>query len=220
MHYQLPEFDHLDDATLAQKVREGCNDAFLPLYNRYRILVFSIAKNILKDVAEAEEVVQITFLDTYRAINQFDPVRGTFQSFLMTRAYTRSINHRKKLTCHHFYDALPLFDETDKEKKEPDINSALRLLPKETKRLVDEALTSLPPACRTVIELTYFGGYTAEEISKKTGITAVNVRNYLYRSLKKIKPLLLANGAVNDVAAKEKTPRRKKQAPIPATELP
>ena len=57
--------------------------------------------------------------------------------------------------------------------------------------MVEDALAVLKPTQRKVIELTYFGGWTAEEIAKKTGDTASAVRHHLYRGLAKVRTLLL-----------------------------
>jgi len=71
---------------------------------RHSALVFRIARAILRDDGEAEETVQRVFLDVFRAVNQFNPARGSFKTWLLQYAYHRTINRREHLQANHFYN--------------------------------------------------------------------------------------------------------------------
>jgi RNA polymerase sigma-70 factor (ECF subfamily) len=85
----------LSDEDLMAALRMGCNDALAVLFERHSALVFRIARAILHDDGEAEETVQKVFLDIFRAVNQFNPDRGTFKTWLLQYAYHRSIDRRQ-----------------------------------------------------------------------------------------------------------------------------
>jgi RNA polymerase sigma-70 factor, ECF subfamily len=183
----------LPDEDLMQALRIGCNDALAVLFERHSSLVFRIARAILRDDGEAEETVQRVFLDVFKAVNQFNPDRGSFKTWLLQYAYHRSLDRRQHLQSNRFYSR----DELDDLMPAEVFNGPGHLLclpPQEVLCLVEQVLATLESRQRRVIELTYFEGLTAEEIAKKTGDTASSVRHNLYRGLGKLRVVLQEAG--------------------------
>ena len=180
----------LDDAALMDALRMGCNDALAVLFERHSPLVFRIARAILRDDGEAEETVQRVFLDVFRAVNQFNPDRGTFKTWLLQYAYHRSIDRRQHLQSNRFYSRDEL-DELTPAELFYGPGHLLCLPPQEVVCLVEQVLATLESRQRRVIELTYFEGLTAEEIATKTGDSASSVRHNLYRGLAKLRNAVL-----------------------------
>jgi RNA polymerase sigma-70 factor (ECF subfamily) len=180
---------NLADEDLMAALRMGCNDALAVLFERHSALVFRIARAILHDDGEAEETVQRVFLDIFRAVNQFNPDRGTFKTWLLQYAYHRSIDRRQHLQANRFYSRDELTDLMPAELFSGP-GHLLCLPPQEVVCLVEQVLATLESRQRRVIELTYFEGMTAEEIAKKTGDSASSVRHNLYRGLAKMRNVL------------------------------
>jgi len=179
----------LTDEDLMAALRMGCNDALAMLFERHSALVFRIARAILHDDGEAEETVQKVFLDIFRAVNQFNPDRGTFKTWLLQYAYHRSIDRRQHLQSNRFYSRDELDDLTPAELFHGP-GHLLCLPPQEVVFLVEQVLATLESRQRRVIELTYFEGLTAEEVAAKTGDSASSVRHNLYRGLAKLRDVL------------------------------
>ena len=177
------------DPQLMVALCAGCNDALAILFERHSAVVFRIARSIVRDDGEAEETVQRVFLDLFRAAKQFDPERGTFNTWLLQYAYHRSLDRREHLRSTRFYSIKSLEEFTASEMGNG-TGHLLSLLPAEIARLAEEALSLLEPRQRKVVELTYFEGLTAEEISRRTGDSAASVRHNLYRGLKKLRDVL------------------------------
>jgi RNA polymerase sigma-70 factor (ECF subfamily) len=59
--------------------------------------------------------------------------------------------------------------------------------------LVEQVLSALQPRQRRTIELVYYEGLTAEEVSKRTGESVRVVRHNLYRGLEKLRKAFCAN---------------------------
>jgi RNA polymerase sigma-70 factor (ECF subfamily) len=195
----------LTDEDLMQALRMGCNDALAVLFERHSPLVFRIARSILHDDGEAEETVQRVFLDIFRAVNQFNPDRGTFKTWLLQYAYHRSVDRRQHLQSNRFYSREELDDLIPAER----FNGPGHLLclpPQEVVFLVEQVLATLEARQRRVLELTYFEGLTAEEIAAKTGDSASSVRHNLYRGLAKLRSVLQGTSKAN---GKEKTAAEK-----------
>jgi RNA polymerase sigma-70 factor (ECF subfamily) len=192
----------LADEDLMQALRMGCNDALAVLFERHSPLVFRIARAILHDDGEAEETVQKVFLDIFRAVNQFNPDRGNFKTWMLQYAYHRSIDRRQHLQSNRFYSR----DELDELMPAELFNGPGHLLclpPQEVLCLVEQVLATLETRQRRVIELTYFVGLTAEEIAKKTGDSASSVRHNLYRGLAKLRAVLLETHKAREKASSE-----------------
>jgi RNA polymerase sigma-70 factor (ECF subfamily) len=201
----------LTDEDLMQALRMGCNDALAVLFERHSTLVFRIARAILHDDGEAEETVQKVFLDIFRAVNQFNPDRGSFKTWLLQYAYHRSIDRRQHLQSNRFYSR----DELDDLMPAELFNGPGHLLclpQQEVVFLVEQILATLESRQRRVIELTYFEGLTAEEIATKTGDSASSVRHNLYRGLAKLRNVLLAPSKAEgkEKAAAEQTLKGKR----------
>jgi RNA polymerase sigma-70 factor (ECF subfamily) len=191
------------DADLMDALRRGCNDALAVLFERHSVLVFRIARAILRDDGEAEETVQRVFLDVFRAVNQFNPARGSFKTWLLQYAYHRTLNRREHLQAHHFYNREEL-DELMPAALFYGAGHLVCLPPQEVACLVEQVLALLEPRQRKVIELTYFEGLTAEEVAKATGNSASSVRNNLYRGLSKLRNAVLENHKIRENCASER----------------
>lgn len=192
------------DTDLMDALRRGCNDALAVLFERHSALVFRIARAILRDDGEAEETVQRVFLDVFRAVNQFNPARGSFKTWLLQYAYHRTINRREHLQANHFYNREEL-DELTPAELFYGPGHLVCLPPQEVACLVEQVLALLEPRQRKVIELTYFEGLTAEEVAKATGNSASSVRNNLYRGLSKLRNAVLENHKSGATSASERS---------------
>ena len=188
----------LADESLALELRAGNADALTPLFERHSPLLFSVARRILRNDAEAEDVVQQTFLDVFRSIQQFDPERAAFKTWLMMFAYQRVFNRRRSLKAGRFYVTDPFEDMATEllcDQRQPWNHSSAEL-----RILIDQILSSLQPHQRQTIELIYYEGLTAEEVSARTGDTVRVVRHNLYRGLEKLRKSLFKPASPASVA--------------------
>jgi RNA polymerase sigma-70 factor, ECF subfamily len=178
----------LSDEALAEHLQSGNADALAVLFERHSPLLFGIARRILRNGAEAEDAVQQVFLDVFRSIQQFDPEKGAFKNWLLMFGYQRILNCRRALVSNRFFDTEP-FDEVLPEllhqsQRSPGYSLA------EMSVLVEQVLGHLQPRQRRTIELIYYEGLTAEEVSIRTGETVRVVRHNLYRGLEKLRKAL------------------------------
>jgi RNA polymerase sigma-70 factor, ECF subfamily len=175
----------LSDEALARDLQSGNADALTVLFERHAASLFRIARRILRNEAEAEDAVQQTFLDIFRSIQQFDPEKGGFKTWLLLFAYQRISNCRRSLAANRFFDTDP-FDELLPALFPLTERSLGYSLP-EMSVLADQVLRALKPRQRRTIELVYYEGLTAEEVSKRTGESVRVVRHNLYRGLEKLR---------------------------------
>jgi RNA polymerase sigma-70 factor (ECF subfamily) len=178
----------VSDEALAEHLQSGRADALTVLFERHSSLLFAIARRILRNRAEAEDAVQQIFLDVFRSIHQFDPKKGEFKTWLLMFGYQRILNCRRRLVSSRFFDTGS-FDELL-----PDLpycsERPAGYSPVEAGVLVEQGLSLLQPRQRRTIELVYYEGLTAEEVSLRTGETVRVVRHNLYRGLEKLRQAL------------------------------
>jgi RNA polymerase sigma-70 factor (ECF subfamily) len=183
------ELQEASDPELVTHWMCGNDDAFAVIVGRYQRLVFSVAVRIVKDEDEAEDVVQIVFLDILRDAGKFDPSRGTLKVWLLQYAYGRSMTRRLHLERRHFYSNVDI-DELKATETSARAVSRNALSPGEAARLVEEALAHLNDRQREAIDLIYFQGLKFIEAVQRTGETLPQIRHHYYRGLAKIRDFI------------------------------
>jgi RNA polymerase sigma-70 factor (ECF subfamily) len=180
--------DQVDDETLIYRISEGDREACSWLFKRFAPAVRNVGRRILKDDAEADDLVQEVFLYLHRKAVLFDSSKGTARSWIFQVAYTQALLRRRDLKSHGFY----LSGITDRMLESEQVNSngadydhtVEGLFGRNGwKRIVDE-LTSDQ---RETLRLHFFEGYTFAEIAEKLGQSYANVRNHHYRGLEKLR---------------------------------
>ena len=173
------------DEALVEQLQGGDNSALTVLFDRHGPRLFAIARRILRNDAEAEDAVQQTFLDVFRSIQQFDPDKGKFRAWLFKFGYQRIFNCRRSLSTNRFFDTDTFDELIPASPYEPERSSCFSRA--ETGVLIEQVLSRLQPRQRRTIELVYYEGLTAAEISIRTGETVRVVRHNLYRGLEKLR---------------------------------
>jgi len=184
------ELKKASDNELLEQLMLGNDDAFAVIVGRYQRLIYSVAYRYVKDQGEAEDVVQIVFLDVFRKKGLFDPSKGTLKMWLLQYAYTRSINRHYHLQNRHFYSRLnveeinPLAFSTER--------AADRwLTATEAARYLGEALASLKPKQRRAIELICIEGMTFVEAAEKARESLPATRHNYYRGMRRLRGILM-----------------------------
>jgi RNA polymerase sigma-70 factor (ECF subfamily) len=194
----------LTDEELASHLQAGYPEALTVIFEKYSGMVFGIARRMLRDDGEAEEAVQQVFLDMYRAIGQFDPKKASYKTWLLQFAYHRAINRKHHLEANGFYAAEEFHEDLLPAELYEGTGRPLQLSFQELVHLVEQLLSTIPPKQRRTIELTFFQGFTAEEIAVQTGETPAVVRHNLYRGLDKLRLTLAHNKQLSETGKARK----------------
>ena len=138
-------------------------DAAEELYDLYAGQVLALARRILRDQGDAEDVVQEVFSQAWRTAPTFEKARGTVIGWLLVIARTRAIDRlRAKQARPDTRSAV-----TPDSMPAGDIPVSDRLLSDEQAVRIREALQQLPGAQRDALELAYYEGLTQAEIATR-----------------------------------------------------
>ena len=176
------------DENILERIREGDRDALALLFRRYARPVRNVGQRILRDKAEAEDLVQEVFLYIHRKSALFDSSKGPASSWIVQVAYTQALLRRRRLKSQGFYlsgitDKPVECDHADDKGAHYDHTVEGLFGRNGWKKIVED----LTPDQRETFRLHFFEGYTFTEIAEKLGQSYANVRNHHYRGLEKLR---------------------------------
>jgi len=183
-----------DDERLIAQIGAGDREALSQLFRRFARSIRSVGRRILRDDAEADDLVQEVFLYIHRKSNLFDNTKSSARSWIFQIAYTQAFLRRRRLKSQGFYasgiaDSLREVESYTNSGTDYD-QTVEGLFGKNGWR---EILKTLTEEQRETLRLHFFEGYTFAEIAEKLGQSYSNVRNHHYRALEKLRKHLAEN---------------------------
>lgn len=197
-----------DDASVVAALRRGDEAAFVELVNAYSGSLLRLAQDFCRTRSVAEEVVQETWLAVLNGIDRFEG-RSSLKTWifriLVNKAKTRGVRESRSVP----FSSL---ETDDRERAVPeerfrgpdnqwaghwaDPPRALdavpehRLLGREVRERIAEALTTLPESQRVVVTLRDVAGWDADEVCEALGLSEGNQRVLLHRGRAKLRAAL------------------------------
>ncbi|MET3107192.1 RNA polymerase sigma-70 factor (ECF subfamily) [Oxalobacteraceae bacterium GrIS 2.11] len=185
------------DQVLIDCVLNGDKRAFELLVLKYQRKLMRLVLYFVRDQAEAEDIVQETFIKAYRALSKF---RGesAFYTWLYRIGVNTAKNHlvrqRRRVPTSTDSDVqeAETFDESDGLRETNTPESVLES--KQLAETVNEAMSSLPEELRVAISLREIEGLSYDEIAELMACPIGTVRSRIFRAREtiadKIRPLL------------------------------
>jgi RNA polymerase sigma-70 factor (ECF subfamily) len=173
--------EHPNDQALIDDIVKGDEQALAQFYERFSARAYGIALKVLRNAAEAEDVLQETFMEIWRSATRYNPLRGLPERWVATIARTRAIDRlRKRQSQQRTAEASGREVLTST----PTVDDQLAL--GEDVQKLRGALSQLPTEQREVIELAYFQGLSQSDISEKTGLPLGTVKTRVRLGLLKL----------------------------------
>jgi len=170
--------------------------ALAALYDRRAPIVLAVCQRVLGNRSDAEHVLEEVFFEIWQRADRYDPKRGSPIVYLVTLARSRAID-RKRRPDRRVTRLVPRESPSLGEAACPhdhappsgDDAAAKRA------RRVREALDSLASRERRAVELSFFEGWTQQEIARQMSEPLGSVESRVRRGLLQLRRVL---GGPND----------------------
>lgn len=165
----------------------GDPNTFDSIYREHRRAVFLTALRITKDPVAADDVTHDVFVRLWRRPGRFDQSRGDLGPYLRLMARSRALDlWRERQAAGRAQDRLvqqyDAFEPTSPV-EDPEQSAVAA----ERAAVVRRALQELPEAQREAVVLAYWGGLTAEEISRRVDVPLGTVKSRIRLGLTKLR---------------------------------
>ncbi|RVU01593.1 sigma-70 family RNA polymerase sigma factor [Mucilaginibacter limnophilus] len=172
---------------LVVECKQGSKKACYELYRLYSKAMLNVAFRIVGNIAEAEDILQESFLHAFNKMSDFRQ-ETTFGLWLKQIVVSRSINLlRKRKMAWAEVEDVELENIADEE-IEDDSEQQYKVAQ------IKEAMKELPEGYRVVISLYLLEGYDHEEIGQILNISENTSRTQFLRAKRKLSEILSRKG--------------------------
>jgi len=166
-----------DDATLMARVKQGDEQAFADLVNRYKNPLVNYLTRMIRDRERAEDLAQDAFVRVYRSARRYRE-RGQFQAYLF-RIATNQLRSEERRAA-RWRGLLPAF--TAEQRLRPPAASPQRAaLGNEAVETVTRAIGRLPLHYRAAVVLREIEGWPYARIARALGCREGTIKSRVHR---------------------------------------
>ena len=163
------------DVGLLERVIAREAEAIGELYDRHGGLLYGLILRILRNTAEAEEVLQDVFLQVWKRAETFNASLGTPVAWLVRIARNRAIDRLRANNV----SARTLEAPPPPPGESPEARAAMT----EQQRALERALDVLSAEERQLLEHAYFLGLTQSELAERFGLPLGTVKTRIRTAL-------------------------------------
>lgn len=176
------------DSALVAAARAGQQWAFSALMQRYREMVWRLARSHVGDADEALDITQESFVSAFASLSRYDDTRP-FRVWIARITLNKCRDWGRRRAVRHFFTfAKPIaeaFDVADPGSSPEEALHSVRELSR-----INAAIAALPTNLREVLMLRTIEAMSEAETAQVLGITEKAVETRLYRARGKLTDLL------------------------------
>jgi RNA polymerase sigma-70 factor (ECF subfamily) len=184
--------DAVADEALLSLISGGQQEALASLFRRYARTVRVVALRILKDPAEADDLLQDIFVLIHRFSGTFDSSKTSAQFWILQMTYRRAISRRRYLNSRHFYTQVELDEGAMPATDSGSVHSEGSVGQRLAELDLQKMFGALSEDQQKTLRLHFIEGYTLDEIATTLGQTKRNIRNHSFRGLERLRKLIFA----------------------------
>ncbi|MFC7481579.1 ECF RNA polymerase sigma factor SigK [Luedemannella flava] len=173
-----------DAGELLTLVARGDERAFGELHDLLAPKVYGIARRVVRDPAQAEEVTQEVLVEVWRTAGRFDAAKGSGAAWVLTIAHRRSVDRVR--TAQASVDRERRVATVDTPYDEVVEAATARLEQQQVRRCL-KGLTELQ---REAITLAYYGGHTYREVADLLGTALPTIKTRMRDGLIRLRDCL------------------------------
>jgi len=191
----------LSDEEVVRRVQAGETGLFEVVMRRYNQRLYRVARAILRDEAEAEDVTQQAYVNAYRHLDQF-AARSLFSTWLtkiavheaLARARRRDRFAEKEAVHDRDGDAAGGLKSAGPDPERQAFAGELRAL-------IESAIEALPEGYRAVFVMREVEGMSTAESAECLGITEQTAKTRLHRARMLLRETLYETAGIESAAA-------------------
>ncbi len=180
----MSPYTEYDEQELVSLLQDNSNQAFNYLYDNYSSALFGIINQIVKDKELATDVLQDVFINIWKKKSTYDPSKGRLFTWMLNIARNAAIDKIRSRPYQDSRKNQPLTENVniglETHAVNPNVNDVG--LKKVVNRLKEEQ--------RTLIDLSYFQGFTHEEIAKILSIPLGTVKTRIRSALTQLRTMI------------------------------
>jgi len=180
------------DEALMSAIANHDEEALSLLFRRYARFVRGITLRVLRDAAEAADLVQEIFVLIYRLSEKFDSSKTSAQFWILQMTYRRAISRRRYLNSRRFYAQVELDEEAMPAADLRSVHSEGSIDQRLAELDLEKMFGTLSEDQQKTLRLHFIEGYPLDEIATMLGQTKRNVRNHSFRGLERLRKLIFA----------------------------
>ena len=170
------------------RVAAGDQQAFASLYDHLAPAVYGVARRVVRDPSQAEEVAQEVFVEVWRHAARFDPARASVRTWAVTIAHRRSVDRvRSEQSDRNRRDRVAVA-ELDESPTPADV-----VVSRFERQETSDALAELSDKQRQALTLAYYEGLTQQQISDRLDVPVGTVKTRVRDGLDKLRRRLGVN---------------------------
>lgn len=178
------------DEALISAITNHHEEALSLLFRRYAHLVRCVALRVLRDPAEADDLVQDIFVLIHRLSGTFDSSKTSAQFWILQMTYRRAISRRRYLNSRRFYAQVELDEEAIPAADLRSVHSEGSIDQRLAELDLEKMFGTLSEDQQKTLRLHFIEGYPLDEIATMLGQTKRNIRNHSFRGLERLRKLI------------------------------
>jgi RNA polymerase sigma factor (sigma-70 family) len=186
----------LSDAALVRLVAERRPEALAELYDRFAPTLLALARRVLDNHADAEEVLQEVFVQVWNRGERYDPARSSVSTWLVLIARSRAIDRlRSRKVVERTHEAtaqaaIGAVDASGVGEPHTSPEALENVFNQERHERVRREMAALPAEQRQVLEMAFYQGMTQSEIAAQAGLPLGTVKTRTLLAMKKLRNAL------------------------------
>ncbi len=184
MESKISALANCADEELVQRAQANDDAAFAELMRRTSPASLKLAVSILRDVHEAEDQVQTSYMNAWRHVAQFHQ-DAKFSTWISRIVVNQCLMRLRKLRTLSFVSLVD--DGPDGETREVQLTDHRQspeasLAGKELRQVLKQEIQRLPPLMRSVVLLRDVEQLSTAEVAERLGLTPAAVKSRLLRA--------------------------------------
>jgi RNA polymerase sigma-70 factor, ECF subfamily len=180
---------HEEDFNLITRIAQRDEEALAELYDHYAPLVYALSLRIVKTAGDAKDIMQEVFLYVWDGAATLADAKGNVYIWIVDITRRKAI--ARLLSTQQMGNGIFEEDVTGGFADEPYLsNSQLTSISSESEDMIMNALLAVTDEQRAILELSYYEGYTQQEIAERLDIPLGTVKTRMRMGLMTLREYL------------------------------